>query len=222
MSTVPNYKATWNHLAETEHSALIHVAGYTDEARLKESVDVTLRMLDMTIGIKPEDRFLEIGCGVGRVGQYLAPKVSHWTGCDVSENMLAHAARRLKNTPNISLRAISGHDLNPIPDASVDAVYCTVVFMHLEEWDRFGYMKEAFRILKPGGRFMCDNANLESKGGWELFQASASIPADERPKHISRCSTEAEFRTFLSKAGFQDVKLMLQDLWVFGWGKKPL
>jgi ubiquinone/menaquinone biosynthesis C-methylase UbiE len=222
MSNLPNYKAAWNSLAETEHSALIHVAGYTDEAQLKISTEVTLRMLQMTIGIKPTDTFLEIGCGVGRVGQYLAPKVTHWIGCDVSENMLAHAGRRLKGIPNISLRPISGYDLSPIPDSSVDAVYCTVVFMHLEEWDRFGYMKEAFRILKPGGRFMCDNANLESEGGWGLFQSSASIAADERPRHISRCSTEAEFKTFLKHAGFSEIKLMLQDLWVFGWGTKPL
>jgi len=221
MSELPNYKTAWNSLAETEHSALMHVAGYTDEAQLKVSAEVTLRMLQMTIGIKPEDVFLEIGCGVGRVGQYLAPRVREWIGCDVSENMLAHAGRRLKDLSNISLRSISGYDLKPIASNSVDAVYCTVVFMHLEEWDRYAYIQEAFRILKPGGRFMCDNANLESEGGWGLFQSSASIPVDQRPRHISRCSTQQEFKTFLTRAGFTQIELMLQDLWVFGWGTKP-
>jgi ubiquinone/menaquinone biosynthesis C-methylase UbiE len=216
-----NYKETWNALAATEESAFAHVAGYSDEPRLKESTVITLAWLRQTVGIQPTDTFLEIGCGVGRVGRELAPLVARWIGCDVSENMLHHAERRLAGLTNVALIPISGYDLKPIPDASIDAVYCTVVFMHLQEWDRYAYVCEAFRVLKPGGRFFCDNANLASEEGWKMFLASAAFPADRRPQHLSRCSTVPEIDCYLRRAGFQDVKTNTAGVWVVGWGVKP-
>lgn len=215
-----DYKANWNHLAETEESALLHVAGYTDEAKLKEATDITIEMLRITVGINPTDEFLEIGCGVGRVGKFLAPKVKRWIGCDVSENMLGHARQRLAGLNNVELVPISGYDLRPIPDASVDVVYCTVVFMHLQEWDRYAYVKEAYRVLRPGGRFFCDNANLDSEDGWKMFEASAAFPVDRRPQHLSRCSTVPEIQTFLRRAGFREPQTITPGVWVVGWGKK--
>ncbi|MBI5381813.1 MAG: class I SAM-dependent methyltransferase [Opitutae bacterium] len=215
------YKETWNALAATAESAYAHVAGYSDEQRLKASAETTVAGLRQTIGVHPTDTFLEIGCGVGRVGRELAPLVAHWIGCDVSENMLQHAQHRLQGVANVSLTPISGYDLRPIPDRSVDAVYCTVVFMHLQEWDRYAYVCEAFRILKPGGRFFCDNANLASDEGWNLFLASAAFPPSNRPQHLSRCSTVPEIDCFLRRAGFQEVQTKTTGVWVFGWGVKP-
>jgi len=214
------YKQNWNALAATEESALLHVAGYADEAKLREATDITLEMLRITIGIQPDDTMLEIGCGVGRVGEHLAPLVRTWIGCDVADNMLKHAARRLAAHTNVQLVATNGYDLQAIPDASIDAVYCTVVFMHLEEWDRYAYVREAYRILRPGGRFFCDNANLESEEGWKLFQASAAFPPDSRPQHLSRCSTVPEITTYLRRAGFQNVQTITPGVWVVGWGRK--
>jgi SAM-dependent methyltransferase len=221
VSLAPDYKSTWERLAATEHSALMHVAGYTDEAQLAWATGITIRMLEITIGIQPDDTTLEIGCGVGRVGQALAPRIRRWIGCDVSANMLGHARQRLAAQPNCDLVEISGYDLKPIPDQSVDAVYCTVVFMHLEEWDRYAYVREAFRVLRPGGRFMCDNANLESEEGWNLFQASAAVPPHDRPRHLSRCSTVPEIAHYLKKAGFAEVQTITPGVWVVGWGRKP-
>ena len=220
MNPPPDYRSTWDALAETEESALLHVAGYTDEQRIKEQTDITLQLLRQTIGIRPTDTMLEIGCGVGRVGRQLAPLVQRWIGCDVSANMLGHARHRLAGLTNVELMHISGYDLGPVPDASVDAVYCPVVFMHLEEWDRYAYVREAHRILKPGGRFYCDNANLDSEEGWQVFLASAAFPPDARPRHLSRCSTVPEIRCFLERAGFRDVQTNTPGVWVIGWGVK--
>jgi SAM-dependent methyltransferase len=216
----PDYKDTWERLAATAESALMYVAGYTDEDELRKSADISVELLRATIGIHDSDTFLEIGCGVGRVGRLIAPLVRRWIGCDVSTNMLAHAAGRLQGLSNVELVPISGHDLKPIPDSSVDAVYCTVVFMHLQEWDRYAYVKEACRVLKPGGRFFCDNANLESDAGWGVFLASAAIPPASRPNHISRCSTVQEITCYLKKAGFRDVRSNCPGVWVIGWGVK--
>jgi ubiquinone/menaquinone biosynthesis C-methylase UbiE len=215
-----DYRDTWNQLASTEESALLHVAGYTDEERISFEAGRTLGMLRTTIGVHPDDVTLEIGCGVGRVGQVLAPLIKRWIGCDVSDNMLKFAAQRLAGLPNVEFVAISGTDLQPIPDASVDAVYCTVVFMHLEEWDRFAYVREAFRVLKPGGRFHCDNANLDTDEGWEVFLASAAFPPGHRPVHLSRCSTLQELAVYLRRAGFREVQTGVSGVWAKAWGVK--
>jgi len=219
--TSPSYRDTWNSLSESLDSALLHVAGYTDPARIAAETETnTLSLLRNTIGIRPEDTMLEIGCGVGRIGRVLAPKITKWIGCDVSDNMLRHGATWLAGIPNVQLVRISGHDLQPIPDAHVDAVYCPVVFMHLEEWDRFAYVKEAFRILKPGGRFYCDNANLDSDEGWAVFESSARFDPRARPQHLSRCSTTIELGVFLKRAGFHDVRTGTAGVWALAWGVK--
>jgi ubiquinone/menaquinone biosynthesis C-methylase UbiE len=216
-----DYKTNWNGLAQTEESALLHVAGHTDEADLKAAADHTINNLRAAMPIDKDRTILEIGCGVGRVGRELAPQIRRWIGCDVSGNMLGHAAKRCQGIPNIDFVQISGYDLAPIPDASVDGVYCTVVFMHLQEWDRYGYVKEAFRVLKPGGRFFCDNANLAHEDGWKMFLAGASFPPNGRPQHLSRCSTEPELRAYLTHAGFKDVAITEQNVWLFATGTKP-
>lgn len=216
-----DYKEVWNGLSTSKESAVFYVAGYSDEEKFHADALDTLGILRDTVGVKPDDVFLEIGCGVGRVGRVLAPFVKEWVGCDVSSNMLRLAGRRLLGLENVRLQEVSGYDLKPIPDASVDAVYSTVVFMHLEEWDRYNYVREAYRVLRPGGRFYCDNVDLASKAGWAVFEESLSFAPGQRPAQISKCSTQPELETFLRRAGFQDVKAAGRlDFWAYAWGRK--
>jgi SAM-dependent methyltransferase len=216
-----DYKKVWTSLSTTKEDAYMVVSGYTDEEKFHADAEDTLDILRATTGIKPDDIFLEIGCGVGRVGRVLAPLVREWIGCDVSPNMITLAGRRLIGLTNVRLQEISGYDLQPIPDASVDVVYTTVVFMHLEEWDRYTYVLEAMRVLKPGGRFYCDNADIASDAGWAMFEASRQIAPNARPSHISKCSSVPEIDAFLRRAGFRDVKVATRPMWVYGCGVKP-
>ncbi len=118
----------------------------------------TLGFLQESAGIRKVDVVLEIGCGIGRVRRVVAPLCRKWIGCDVASNMLSLAAERLRDLLNVELKEITGYDLTGLADASVDVVYCTVVFMHLEPWDRYNYLLEAFRVLRPNGRIYVDNA----------------------------------------------------------------
>jgi ubiquinone/menaquinone biosynthesis C-methylase UbiE len=223
MTERSDYKTVWNTLAASRQDAYFYVCGHEDEDKFHADAEDTLDILRETVGIRETDVALEIGCGVGRVGRVLSPFVRQWIGCDVSANMLRQAERRLMGLENTRLQEISGYDLQPIPDASVDVVYTTVVFMHLEEWDRYTYMLEAMRVLKPGGRFYCDNVDLASKRGWEVFDESRRrFRPDQRPAQISKCSTKPEIETFLKRAGFVDVQVAGRlDFWVYGWGRKP-
>jgi SAM-dependent methyltransferase len=89
-----HYKKTWQNLALGSEGAVIYVSGYDDEDQLHATMEDTLGILRQTVGIRPDDVFLEIGCGVGRVGRGLAPFVREWIGCDVSSEMIRQARRK--------------------------------------------------------------------------------------------------------------------------------
>jgi ubiquinone/menaquinone biosynthesis C-methylase UbiE len=216
------YKKVWSALSTTEEQAKLHVLGVTDEAALQSTGEETLRFLQESVGIRKDDVVLEIGCGIGRVGRMVAPLCRKWIGCDVASNMLSLTAERLKDLPGIELRELSGYDLTGIGDASVDVVYCTVVFMHLEPWDRYNYVLEAYRVLQPGGRVYVDNINLCSEGSWKVFETHrASFPPQNRPAHMTHNSTPQEIETYLIRAGFGDVRIRTDDDWIRASGIKP-
>src|SRR5882724_6941559 len=175
------YKKVWSALSTTGDQAKLHVIGVTDEDALQATVEETLRFLQDSVGIGKDDVVLEIGCGVGRVGKVVAPLCRKWIGCDVASNMLSLTAERLKDLSNVELVEISGYDLSGVADASVDVVYCTVVFMHLESWDRYNYISEAFRVLRTGGRIYADNIKLCSDGGWKVLETQRFFLMVSRP-----------------------------------------
>jgi ubiquinone/menaquinone biosynthesis C-methylase UbiE len=214
------YKAVWTKLSETERSAKLHIGGFEEESSFEIEGFRTKETLVGTVGIGATDIVLEIGCGVGRVGKQLAPMCRKWIGCDVSPHMLKLAAKRLANFRNIELHEITGFDLRGLPDEHVDMVYSTVVFMHLEEWDRFSYVLEAWRVLRPGGRIFVDNVNLCSDEGWKVFENHRQIPPDQRPPHITKHSTLPELKTYLERAGFHDIHSREIGQWVQVWGIK--
>jgi len=219
--TRSEYKKVWAALSTTEDQAKLHVIGVTEEAALQRTGEETLRFLQDSVGIEKEDVVLEIGCGVGRVGKVVAPLCRKWIGCDVASNMLALTAERLKDFSNVELVELSGYDLSDIADASVDVVYCTVVFMHLESWDRYNYILEAFRVLRPGGRIYVDNINLCSDGGWKVFETHRAFLPANRPPHMTQNSTPQEIETYLTRAGFTELRTRTDDDWIRARGTKP-
>jgi ubiquinone/menaquinone biosynthesis C-methylase UbiE len=222
MPTRADYKSTWNELSQTPEDAFLYVGGTRDEAELDATAVHAVNVIRATVGIEPTDEMVEIGCGVGRVGKGLSALVKDWIGCDASGSMVEHANRRLGDYPNARAIEVSGHDLKPLPDASADVVYSTVVFMHLDEWDRYRYVQEAFRVLRPGGRFWCDNISLTTENGWKYFeQHCTAFEPMARPTHIAKCSTPQELTAYLQRAGFTSVQTRERDLWVDAWGVKP-
>jgi ubiquinone/menaquinone biosynthesis C-methylase UbiE len=214
------YKEVWTRLAETPQQAKQSVMGNVTEDEVQASAQGVLQLLQDTVRVDPSDVIVEIGCGIGRVGQAVAPHCRRWIGCDVSPNMLELARQRMVACDNAAFVEVSGFDLQPIEDASADVVYCTVVFMHLDEWDRYSYVLEAHRVLRPGGRIYVDNFNLCSDDGWEVFEKHRRHYPRVRPAHIGKASTPQEIETYLRRAGFRDVRVREVGTWVQGYAIK--
>jgi ubiquinone/menaquinone biosynthesis C-methylase UbiE len=215
------YREVWDALSLTEEMAKRHASGATDEDELRRGAELTKRTLLETVGIHPEDTVLEVGAGIGRIGEVLAPLCREWIGADVSENMLGHIRRRLGHLGNVRTLLLDGYDLAPLASESVDVVYCTLLFMHLTEWERFGYVREGMRVLRPGGRMLVDSFNLRSDEGWALFERMMGYQPLERPPHISTTSTPEEIETYFTRAGFADVRQRTVGPWLITHGRKP-
>ncbi len=202
-----NYKEVWNDQAKEHGIATLAVAGHLSDEALDATAVEFIDQLRATIGVDRHDIILEIGCGIGRVGKVLSRECLHWIGTDISGEMLKHAARRLRDRSNVTFVELSTVGLGEFYDNTLDVVYCTVVFMHLLEWDRYRYVQEAYRTLRPGGRIFVDNVPHDTEHGWQVFTESAAYTLASRPAHISMTSSREELRTFLTKAGFEKVEI---------------
>ena len=215
-----DYKRSWIAAAKTKSQASHSVAATDDAAELDRSGKATTQFLLDHVGIDAADVVLEIGCGVGRVGKHVAPRCKRWIGADVSPNMLQFAAENLSEFRNVEFVELSGYDLKAIESGSIDLVYCTVVFPHLSQWDRYSYVVEAFRVLRPGGKLYVDGVNLCSDAGWKVFQDHRAIPPLERIPEIGECCTPQELTEYLKRAGFTSIQVKPGDELVSVWGLK--
>ena len=216
------YKKVWDLQAGDPDLASLSVAGHTDEATLELTGRGFIDTLRSTVGVGRDDVVLEIGCGIARVGRPLSLECLHWFGADISPVMLGHAAARLGDRPNTTLVELATVGLQEFPRDAFDLVYCTIVFMHLFEWDRYRYVEEAFRVLRPGGRCYFDNFSLDSGHGWNVFTEGARYPLERRPAHLSMSSSREELGTYLRRAGFADVRVHdLPNELIAATGRKP-
>jgi SAM-dependent methyltransferase len=103
---------------------------------------------------------VEIGCGIGRLAKALSSRVRKIYACDLSGEMLARAGEYCAGADNIEFIRVDG-DLAPLPSGVADLVYSHLVFQHVPS-ARFirRYLRESFRVLKPGGIF---RANVDGR-----------------------------------------------------------
>jgi ubiquinone/menaquinone biosynthesis C-methylase UbiE len=97
--------------------------------------------------IMSSDRVVDVGCGVGT---YESPLVEDWpniAGIDVSAQSLVQARQ---NCPRASFSPFDGKQM-PFESGSIAAAFAICVWHHVpvEDWSLF--LKEIFRILRPGG-----------------------------------------------------------------------
>ena len=201
------YAETWDTMASSSRTARIAVSGKAWEWELRDSTREPIRNLIELASISEKDDVLEIACGIARLGLELAPLCHSWTGADISANMLAHAAERVKGVGNVKLHQLHGDGLAGLADDSFDVVYCTNTLAHLDELDRWRYVQEAFRVLRVGGRIFIDNIDLESDQGWASFLGLvAKYLNAEQPPYMTRFSTASELMTYATRAGFEQVR----------------
>lgn len=219
MDSQKNYKNFWNDKAATPTGAFIAVDGSTNEETARLTGIYSALQVRAALDLKPTDRILELGCGVGRIGRELAPHVAHWEGCDISSNMIDVARERLSAFPNIGFTELHRSSLEPLPGDSFDKAYCVAVFIHMDKEDFFLYLQELARVLKPGGLLYFDVWNMASPVGWRRYSleiAQHALADHSQRKDVARnqFSSPEEVSIFLHHAGFDLLLLLADSPWV--------
>jgi SAM-dependent methyltransferase len=105
--------------------------------------------------LKPGMRVLETACGTGIVTQRLLERMrGHGTlvATDLNDAMIAHGRGHVSAEPGLVEWQTADATKLPFPDGSFDAVVCQFGLMFFP--DKAAGIGEAFRVLKPGGRYL--------------------------------------------------------------------
>jgi len=99
---------------------------------------------------------LDFGCGPGRNLVKYSDKFKKIDGVDIAEKNLENALIWIKynnfDPQKYKLILCNGVDLNNICDEEYDVIMSTITMQHICVYDiRFNYLKEFYRVLKPGG-----------------------------------------------------------------------
>lgn len=225
-----NYQSFWNEKASSTRGAMIAVDGSADEQTLAATGRYSARQVRTALELQPGDQVLELGCGVGRIGAELVNGCALWHGVDIAPNMIAVARERLTglgvDASRFRLDALDRTRLDPCADAAYDKAYCVAVFIHMDKEDFLLYLRELYRVLKPGGRLYFDHWNLAHPVGWKRFAMEVAQYIDHdhsRRKDVARnqFTTPQEVELFLKDAGFETVLMLADSPWVQVVAVKP-
>lgn len=132
--------------------------GYYEENRLftplqaqENLIEKILHVLAMKSGLK----ILDVGCGMGGSSIYLAKKYNAGvTGITLSKKQLSIAVQQSleENVQNVSFEIDDALTLSKFADQSFDLVWSLESCEQFYDKDLF--IKQAFRVLKPGGKLM--------------------------------------------------------------------
>jgi arsenite methyltransferase len=152
--------------------------------------------------LQPGEIVLDLGSGGGIDVLLSARRVGpagKAYGLDTTDEMLALAEENRRKSGLANVEFLKGTIENvPLPDATVDVIISNCVINLSGDKDRV--LTEAFRVLKPGGRFAVSDVVVRG----EL------PPAVRRSMElwvgcIAGALTESEYREKLAAAGFADI-----------------
>jgi SAM-dependent methyltransferase len=158
-------------------------ANFVGNSDFAETGDLFLELFRTYAGLRPNDRVLDVGCGIGRMARplvpVLAPPDGSYDGFDVVGDAIDWCRRHYRDTPvPFRFTAVDLHNDEynpagteradqfrfPYRDAQFDLVLATSVFTHLLAPDAAHYLSEIARVLAPQGRLFSTWFVLEDAG----------------------------------------------------------
>jgi ubiquinone/menaquinone biosynthesis C-methylase UbiE len=150
------------------------------------------------LGLTADSRVLDLGSGLGGPARTLA----ELTGCTVIgvdiTSEFCEVAMALSEWTGLSERTrfqVGDATATGLPDAAMDAALTVHVAMNIS--DKHALYAEAFRVLRPGGKFVVYDV-LQGEGGNVLYPVPWASDSS-----TSFLATPEDMRELLSAAGFE-------------------
>lgn len=162
----------------------------TDTPTEAERLDLLLRFIEPALRpvLRKGARVLDLGCGVGDLTRAMARRhpAASFIGIDVSEAMLDLARAQPKGPGTIRYVLGDGRTLPRV--GALNGAWSVIVFQHIPEDAKRGYVREVSDRLKPGGVFR--------------FQfVAGNNPGDADPADVARWCGDAELRVEAASRG---------------------
>ena len=151
-------------------------------------------------GVRPGDAVLDVGCSGGYLARKLADAAGpsgRVTGVDPSQAAITYARRRATGAMTFTVGV--AQDL-PLPDASFDAVTCTLAMHHVPARQRAAAFRDMYRVTKSGGRLLVADFDTAGRplplhaGGRRMRRAAARLPSarwrNSPPRPATRSSQQ--------------------------------
>ena len=154
--------------------------------------------------LKAGETVLDLGSG-GGIDVLLSAKRVGPTGMayglDMTDEMLALAEENRRRSGLSNVRFLKGEIENiPLPDASVDVVISNCVINLSGDKDRV--LREAFRVLRPGGRFAVSDVVVRGE-----MPAAIRRSMELWTGCVAGALSDADYTSKLQAAGFADIDI---------------
>jgi len=148
---------------------------------------------------RPEDRALDVGTGTGHTALALSPLVGSVLALDLTDAMLeqARALAARRGVANVTFERGDAMRL-PCADASFDLVTCRVCAHHFA--DPGAALREAARVLRPGGRLLVVDSVSPEDPAQDTFLNAIELLRD--PSHVRNYSG-SQWLALLCAAGLR-------------------
>jgi arsenite methyltransferase len=156
--------------------------------------------------LRPGETVLDLGSG-GGIDVLLSAKRVGPTGfaygLDMTDEMLTLAERNKAEAGVENVTFLKGHiEEIPLPDDTVDVVISNCV-INLSS-DKGKVLREAYRVLKPGGRFAVSDVITQGE-----LPADLRLDMEAWVGCVAGALEEQDYRRLLADAGFADTEIQV-------------
>lgn len=157
-------------------------------------------------GAGPGARVLDVGCGSGQLLAHLLAGGYVPSGVDPARRMVELARG---NAPGADVR-LGGFESLPFPDAAFDAVLAVNSLQFVE--DHVAALREATRVLAPGGAVGITNWAETARNDIETIEDALAAAHDEEPGDDPDYRLPGGLEAWFAEAGLEVVTSGLVDV----------